>query len=475
MVSTAEELLARCYAVRAQTDLMTKGKPSTDSGGVIPRTAGDALADETERDIEEYRDLWAKTRAGGSIEAAQEPPDDLIEPLWLIGWLIYEASWQQVQAVRPAFESLSGEPREGSETAARLVRRFAEQARILPWPHFAPRALGAIRGDALTSSKRDTAQGYGEASTLHREAYERYESYWELHGDRPDRERYRLGLQEVLLQLALGETGTACRTAERVIGRWSEELEAENPLWGAEDETFWVQVMFKDLVAGVAIGGRALHEAAEIERKHGFSQNGVTEERLALPTAFRNPGIMTARAALLVLALCPAMERLGHEPELGCETWAGLRDALLGRIKDAYRAIEKPVAGRDDQPVPLIPDHQRSLLQIRLNLALLVPGYDLPSTQDFVPCLAANPLDDNAVEKLSKCLAEKTADGRQRGDANVIGSAVMPAFIRSVEACRALYGVDQGYREWRKRWPGLDRYANEDGRPERVKAALGDS
>jgi hypothetical protein len=474
-VLTAEELRDRCYAVRAQTDLMARGKPSTDAGAVIPLTADDALAEEIERDIEEYRDLYAKARAGDSLEAAQQPPEELAERLWLMGWLIYEASWQRVLEVRPAFESLAGERRASSEAAARLVRRFADQARALPWLHFAPRALGAIRADALASSKRDTAQGYSEAFTLHREAYQRYESYWEIQSNQPGRERYRLGLQEVLLQLALAETGTACRVAERVIGRWSEELEAENPLWGAEDEAFWVQVMFKDLVAGVAIGGRALHEAAEIKQKHGFSREGVTEDRLALPTAFRNPGIMTARAALLLLALSPEMERLGHEPEPGCETWADMRDALLRQIKDAYRAIETPVVDRDNQPVPLIPDHQRSLLQIRLNLGLLAPGFDLPSTQDFVPCLAANPLDENAVQELSACLAERIADGRQRGDANVIGSAVMPTFIRSVDACRALYGVDHGYREWRQGWLVLDRYASEAGRPERVKAALSDS
>jgi hypothetical protein len=474
-VLTAEELRERCHAVRAQTDLTARGKPSTGTGGVIPLTPDDVLADEIQRDIEEYRDLYAKARTGGSIEDAQEPPEELTEILWLMGWLIYEASWQQVLVVKPAFESLAGEGRERSEAAARLIRRFADQARALPWPHFAPRALGAIRADALASSKRDTAQGYREAFTLHREAYERYESYREIHGTRPDRERYRLGLQEVLLQLALGETGTACRTAERVVGRWSEELEAENPLWRAEDETFWIQVMFKDLVAGVSIGGRALHEATEIQWKHGFSREGVTEDRLALPTAFQNPGIMTARAALLLLALCPEMERLGQEPELGCETWADMRDALLKQIKDACHAIEKPVENRNNQSVPLIPAHQRSLLQIRLNLGLLVPGFDLPSGLDFVPCLAANPLDENAVEALSACLAEKTPDGQQRGDANMIGSAVMPTFIRSAEACRGLYGVDHGYRDWRRRWPVLDRYADEDGRPERVEAALSDS
>jgi hypothetical protein len=466
---TAGQLRERCYAVRAQTDR----KPGTGEAGVaIPRTADDALVEEIERDIEEYRDLYAKSRAAGG---AQEPPGELAERLWLMGWLIYEASWQRVRDVQPSFESITGEQRLHSEAAARLVRKFADQARALPWPHFAPRALGAIRADALVSSKRDTAQGYNEAFTLHREAYERYEAYREIHGGRPDRERYRLGLREVLLQLALAETGTACRVAERVIGRWSEELEAENPLWSAEEETFWVQVMFKDLVAGVAIGGRALGEAAEIERSHGFSQAGVTEDRLALPTAFRNPGIMTARAALLVLALCPEMERLGQEPELGCTTWPDMREELLKRIISAYRAIEKPAGGKDERPVPLTAEHQRALLQIRLNLALLVPGYDLPSELDFEPCLASNPLDEAAVEALSACLAEGYKSGRQGGRGNVMGSAVMPAFIRSVEACRAIYGVDHGYREWRQRWFILGRYASEQGRQARVETVLRDS
>jgi hypothetical protein len=428
---------------------------------VIPLTADDALAAGIQRDIEEYRDLYAKARASGSVEDAQEPPEELAERLWLMGWLIYEASWQRVHEVSPSYEASSGDERRRSEAAACLVRRFADHARLLPWPHFAPRALGAIRADALVSSKRDTAQGYNEASALHREAYERYESYREIHGDRPDRERYRLGLQEVLLQLALAETGTACRVAERVIGRWSEELEAENPLWRAEDEAFWVQVMFKDLVAGVAIGGRALHEAYDIERTQGFSSEGVTEERLTLPTAFRNPGIMTARAALLVLALCPEMERLGNEPELGCDTWADMRDTLLTQITDAYHAIEKPVLGPDGQAVPLIPAYQRALLQIRLNLGLLVPAFNLPSTLDFVPCLTANPLNDNAVEELSACLADGYRDGRRSGRGNVMGSAVMPAFIRSVEACRAIYGASHGYREWRQSWHILGRYANQ--------------
>ena len=68
-------------------------------------------------------------------------------------------------------------------------------------------------------------------------------------------------------------------------------------------------------------------------------------------------------------------------------------------------------------------------------------------------------------------LAERI-DGRRRGDANVIGSATMPAFIRSVESCRAAVGVHSGYREWRWRWWGLDRYPDEEGRRARVEKAF---
>jgi hypothetical protein len=48
----------------------------------------------------------------------------------------------------------------------------------------------------------------------------------------------------------------------------------------------------------------------------------------------------------------------------------------------------------------------------------------------------------------------------------------MPGFIRSVEACRASYGVIGGYREWRVRWKLLDRYATDPHRPDLIDKIL---
>ena len=62
-----------------------------------------------------------------------------------------------------------------------------------------------------------------------RRAARRYELYRESHSAGIAQERFLRSLDEVLLQLALAETGTACRAAERVIGLWAE---------GVEDETW---------------------------------------------------------------------------------------------------------------------------------------------------------------------------------------------------------------------------------------------
>src|SRR5262249_34999739 len=136
-----------------------------------------------------------------------------------------------------------------------------------------------------------------------------------------------------------------------------------------------------------------------------------------------------------------------------------------------YRFIEQPVLKRDGTPVPMRFEHQRSLVQIRLNLALLMPGHDLPARQPFDPCLELNPLDDAAVRSLSEWLANRR-NRRRRGAANATGSATMPSFIRSVADCRSFSGAGPGYHEWRAAWFELDRYASETGRETRVMAAL---
>lgn len=424
--------------------------------------ADDGLLRRIEADVQAYREFLDDPRP-------QLPPEKLAELLPLMGWLLYEVSLMSLWEVTPGFESLTGEARRSARAAADLIARAADAARSLPWPEFAPRALGAIRAQALAESKRDTESGYDEAWILHQEARTKHASYTDSHAGSPDRDRYLLDLDEVLLQIALAEAGTACRTAERVIGRWTEGLDDDDPPWTDDDSARWTQRMFSQLVDGVAIGGRALDVADRIRQRWGFVHQ-VDERRLALSTAYQNPGIMTARAILLVLSMSPEMEALGRKPG-NHETWPELRADLLARFEETYRRIELPVLDVSGGPVPLLAAHQGKIVQLRLHLALLVPGYRLPSALAFDPCVERAELDDDAVEALSGWLAH-VGDDRSGWDANVIGCATKPSFVASVEACRRAVGRADGYREWRRRWYVLDRYAGEPGRRQRVERVL---
>lgn len=142
---------------------------------------------------------------------------------------------------------------------------------------------------------------------------------------------------------------------------------------------------------------------------------------------------------------------------------------MLGRFEKAYRAIEDPVTDAEGRPVEIRADLRRQLVHMRLNLALLKPGRDLPSGVSFDPCLAMTALNAEALEALSAFLAPAAGrSGQERG----IGAATMPTFIRSLLACRGLGADDVGYDAWRERWFRLDRYAGEAGRLERVREAL---
>lgn len=420
----------------------------------------DMLIADIESDVGEYRRVR-------DHDPTQLPPGDLATSLWLMGWLIYETSWALLQRISPAFELLGGEQQEKSEAAIRLIVRLADATRRLPWPELAPRALGAIRAQALASSKRDTERGYDDAWVLHQESRAKYLSYKEsLIGADP---RYLLALDETLIQLTLAETGTACRTAENVIGRWSEGIDTQ--LWKVQDEAPWIQRMFRELCDGAAGGEEMLGLVARIERENGLVRK-VSADRFALVTAYRNPGIMTARALLLLVPMCTEMETLSRRPPGDNETWDEAREDFLVRFEHAYRAIERSAENAEKKPWPLIPDHKRSVVQLRLNLALLAPGRSLPSQLTFDPCLDMDPLDNRAVESLSRWLAEPV-DGKKRGDANVIGSATMPSYLRAVEVCRAKVGAEDGYRQWRSQWFKLDRYSDNHERRAHIEQVLG--
>ncbi len=428
------------------------------------RKTDDEIVTLIRAEIDEYRArFYTRPRP-------QLPPEPLDDLLPLMGWLIYEASWYSVQRVRAAFESMSPDERRPSEQAYRQIRSLANAARRLVWPEFAPRALGAIRAQALAESKRDTAEGYDEAYIIHQEAADKHQSYLDSHGGSPAEvhARFELDLNEVLLQLALAETGTACRTAERVICRWSQEF--DDPANG-DDETQWVQKMYLELSDAIEIGNRALTTAKKIKDGPGLVQQ-VDEYRLALVTGYRNPGIMTARAALLALALAPAMEHLGRKPARW-PTWPGERADLIKRFTSAYEQIEAPVVDDDGHVVGMKLEHQRALVQLRLQLALLVPGHTLTATEPFDPCLESNPLDDDAVKVMSQWLSrQENASSGGPNHGNIMAAATMPLFIQSVLALRSLTGRAEGYLGWLADWWELGRYATEAGRSARLQAAI---
>ena len=442
---TAEEIRKLALGIRARTNAVD-----------------DDMVDMIKWDVEEYREFLADPRP-------QLPPAEIAEHLPLMGWLIYEASIEQLWAVAPAFESLRGEKGKESRTAAELIMRLANAARRLPWPEFAPRALGAIRAHALVESKRDSEIGYDTAWIVHEEARTKHASYVDSHGNDPALRRYVLDLDEVMLQLALAETGTACRTAERVLGLWAEELETSKPAWTEKDSARWTQRMFRQLSEGAAIGEHAL-SAAERIKERGFTFH-VDENRMALPTAFRNPAIMTCRALLLMYSMCPEMEALGRDPAK-FDSWSKFQSDLIRRFDKAFNYLRQPVKKEDGNDWPLLFDHRRSMVQICLHLALLTPGHDLKKDLVADQDLTLRVLDDAAVEAMSTWLAD-IIDGKQRGDANTIGSTSKPSFIASVEACRKDPGASANYREWRRRWFKLDRYADWPGRRQRIEAILG--
>jgi hypothetical protein len=455
---SAGELRERAKALRRRNK-------NLDSDRTWDRDADLELVREVEGDVAEYRTYWATQRS-------QLPPDDLADRLHPMGWVMYELTWGAMQFVAPSFESIADERHEISMAALDLIARVADAARAQPWPEFAPRALGAIRAQALAESKRDTERGYEDAWHYHEQADMRHESFMAMHAGQESRKELIRHLDEVSLQLALARTGTACRTAERIIGRWAEGLISDPPLWIDDEEDSWTELLFDRLRQGVTIGERALAVAQRVEDEHGFVDD-VTEERMALRASYQNPGIMTCRAALLLLALTPEMDRLGHRPVDGHRSWSEFRQALLQRFKDAYRKIERPVTAKDGTVSPMKQEYARSLAQLRLNLALLAPGYPLRAGLVVAPCFAVNPLGDEAVEQLSGWLAE-IVGGRQRGDANVIGSATKPSFLAGVEFCREeLGGRDSGYRGWRRRWIELDRYIGEPDRRELALRVLG--
>jgi hypothetical protein len=416
-----------------------------------------------EADVAAYRKLLVDERQ-------QTPVPPLDELLPLMGWLIYEASLKPLWSIPPDFTGLDEATANEARAKVDLVTRLANAGRGLPWPEYAARALGAIRVQALIESKKDTETSYDAAWTLHEEARKKYEEFRDALGTAAERERFVRDCDEVLLPLALAETGTACRAAERVIAKWAEDHLDSDPASEARDSDRWTQRMFRELSHGAEIGERALRTAERIEAQHGLVHE-VDERGLTVTTSHRNPAIMTCRALLLLYSLTHEMDWLGRRAETG--SWNAYRARLVDRFLAAFGYLLRKVKDREEQPIPLVPDHLRSMVQLCLHLGLVVPGRELPQDVVVDDTLTLRRLDDDAVEAMCGWLTAIDAKtNRQRGDGNVVGSASKPSYLAGVEACRRDTGGAADYRAWRRRWPRLDRYVDHPGRTDRINSIL---
>lgn len=375
------------------------------------------------------------------------PPHEERAALWETGRLAYEVSLALTGRIETGWGIT---PHSDSEKAAELIARLADAARILPWPEYAPHSLGAIRAEALAESKHDTIGGFTNAWAFHREARRRLEDYEEsLIGADKD---YATALHETAIQLALSEAGTACRTAERVISQWAEGID------GASEDA-WITQLYQQLSEGAEFGEASLTRVRELEDGPGLVKK-VTRKRMAQETAYRNPGIMTARALLLLVPLCTEMSRMGYHPPPDYETWEKAQEGLLKRFADTFELIGADVARHR----PFSEEHTRSLVQLRLNYAWLAPGQSLAVVGpiDEIPCLASNPLNDEAISELSDWLTQHDFDG------NAIASATMPCYVRAVQQ----FSSHDAYVTWRHDNHDLDRYRKVKGRRKRVTELL---
>jgi hypothetical protein len=426
-------------------------------------------------DPEDFRRLWhsvrnrdpdAYTALVAVVEIASQrlcdiagddrpplPPPEERAGLWGAGRLAYELSLALTTRIKSGW-GITADP--DSENAGELIARLADAVRILPWPEYAPHSLGAIRAQALAESKRDTIDGYDNAWAVHRQARKKFDDFEKsLVGADKD---YLIALHETAIQLALSEAGTACRTAERVIGQWVDGIDDQ-------DEHSWIVQLYDRLSEAALFGEACLARVSALEADCGLVDQ-VDEKRMALVTAYRNPGVMTSRALLLLIPLCDEMARMGYRPPADYETWDRAREGFRERFETTFALIGDDVARHR----PYSEEITRSIAQLRLSYAWLAPGRSLTviGPSDEIPCLALNPLDDSAIEALSDWLTSRGFDG------NAISSATMPLYVRAVQRLSSNSSRPTDvYLKWRRNYFALDRYPEVEGRRDRVVAFLG--
>ncbi|MFC0316050.1 hypothetical protein ACFQNE_11540 [Gordonia phosphorivorans] len=411
---------------------------------------------------EHVRGAYSEARAARVGNALLVPPDEIVVELRLLGWAIYEAARVAIDRVLRAYTKLEPEQQESSLTSVQQIGELAHLAESLPWSVFSMRSLGALRSQALAHSKLDTEEGYLDAWTAHDRLDEKLtqrtgeidSGVW---SDSPHFPDLKHVLNEITEQHYLAWTGTACREPEHMLCRWSELIENGDVV--DDDQEDVLIRLAQRLQVGITSGERAMRLADDLVGT-GKLKPTKDEKHLLGPTVKQLPSIMTARAYLLLLPMCPRLADYGLPPLGDADTWDGFIADLVSGFIDAYRQIEQ------EHPSPevsrsLKDSHLRSLVQLRLNFLLLFPDRTLDTL--LAPTEVGEECDLNDVDSLAAWL------DRRGDDANVIGSVIMPEYLTGIAELRGT----AGYLTWRARWLNIDRFAkSEPGRRERVLAAL---
>ncbi|MCF6386407.1 hypothetical protein L2K20_05445 [Mycobacterium sp. MBM] len=400
---------------------------------------------------------------------AKVPPDEQIPELRYFGWALFEAALVAINKVEPAYTYLPDVDRDRSRGIVADIAALANLARATPWPEFSIRGLGALRSLALAHSKGDSGDEYKAAWTTHAEVdnllWRRAD---EIESGRFDDTEHFIDLKrdldEMWQQHDLSQTGTSCREPEYSLCRWVERV--KDGTYRAEAQEDLVASLAHRLRSGIRDGQSTINRSDSVYTDY-YTGTGIPtikdEKHLLVRTSMQNPGIMTARAYLLLIPMCPLMASYEHLP-FECDSWDEYQRSLIDGFVDAYGRIENPPGNAEDQ-VPYVKAHLRSLVQHRLFFRIICPDRTLPSRLD--ENVLGGQLDLDDVEDLSSWL---TARG---DDANVISSATLPEYIRGIEMTRAAAGIEFGYRSWRRRWPQLDRFHKESDRGRLVAEVLG--
>ena len=398
--------------------------------------------------------------------AAAVPSDGIIEELRYFGWGLFEAALVAINKVAAAYVYMDDPKRMQSEQAVKHIAELADMARGTPWPEFSLRGLGAIRSLALAYSKQDSIPGYKRAWTTHTELESLLDRRTDeiesgRFTDSPHQRDLKCDLDEMWEQHFLSKTGTSCREPEYLLCRWAERVQAGE--FRDDEQADIIGVLAHRLSIGI-MSGEATLEAADLVYDTYQLAPCKDAKRLLGPTSMQNPGIMTARAYLLLMPMCPLMESYEHRAFEG-DSWDEYFEILVEGFMKAYARIEHPYPGIENEEVPFIGAHLRSLVQLRLAFRILCPNRDLQTILSERILGSALDLDD--INDMSAWLAARN------DDANVISSATMPVYLSGIEQIRAKVGLTSGYRRWRRQWPALDRFGDEVGRAAVTAEALG--